>query len=571
MKSSWTVKAATVFGLAMILFSAGCAGKGSSSTPVTTGTVATSATSTTATASAAVKSTATSTAPSGTPVTTQVGPYGGLRMGTPDWQGGHFEAPLLAVAAANYLFPMFDMMIWIDQKGNPAPGIVENFQLASDGLSWIYSIRKGVKFHNGDDLTADDVKFSIEQYMRKDAPMAETRNAVDRVDKVDAYTLRVYTKGVQPYLPTLQTLNTAGSVMPKAYIDSKGWSVARQSPVGSGPFKFIRSISGDSVQYEAMDKHWRQTASFKTLDVITMPEETTRIAAMKTGQLDITDISLDKAAALETAGFQTFPTGVIMPSLRLHGALDPRGVGLPVYDVRVRQALNMAINREDIMKNFLYGKGTPPMPPYYTETSPEIDVPYWKNYIANAYRYDPATAKKLISDAGFPNGFSLKIYTYPDVGGVDLPKLAEIISANWKAIGVNAEVNLIALATYSAWRVGEDKTLVGQAVTSKSLSGQTSARALSLLWHSKGNNKMILKGMPELDKQIDAIFAETDANKRRDLLAVGIKMATDTYAFNAISSVPSLGAAAPRVDMTAWPLPMGVPYYGPYVAFAQHK
>ncbi|MBI2958278.1 MAG: ABC transporter substrate-binding protein, partial [Chloroflexi bacterium] len=115
-----------------------------------------------------------------------------------------------------------------------APGVIEKWELAPDGLSWLYNVRKGIKFHNGDDLTADDVKFTIDEYTSAKALQSQTRGAVDRVDKVDSYAVRVFTKGKQPFLPSLASWFSPGQgvVLPKKYVEQSGVDGFDRRPVG---------------------------------------------------------------------------------------------------------------------------------------------------------------------------------------------------------------------------------------------------------------------------------------------------------------------------------------------------
>lgn len=559
---SLRIRTLAAVGLASILLLAGCAAPTPTPTPTPSPAPA---------PTPAPTPTPTPT-PKPAPAPAPTGTFGELRIAVTSFYNERFEAPVISPGTAGLLlYPMFDLMFWTTRT-DLTPGIIEKWEMAADGLSWTYYIRKGVKFHNGEDLTADDIRFSIQQYQRKDTQSAETRTMVDRMEVVDNYALRVYTKGTQPYLPYSQTLATPsqGIVMPKDYIESRGWEYANSHPVGSGPFKYVRRASGDFVEYEALSKHWRATPSFKKLTLILIPEESTRVASVRTGAVDITDVGLDAAPELDAAGFKTFVVDYITPMIQLHGAYD-KATSMPIGDIRVRKALAISINREDIMKNFFYGKAGPAMPPYLTETTMEIDVEYWKKYLADLYRYNIEQAKQLLKEAGYPDGFKIKLYAFPTSGASYLPKLAEVVGDHWRKIGVKTEIVPIDFATYQGWRKGPAESLVGQATMYRYVSGITAPRGIAVGFASTGNLALVGKTMPELEKLLDNSYTEMDTNKRREAIARATRMAVDTYATFQLCSGPSLAVIGPQVDVSGWPFPLALSYLPTFAAETKHK
>ncbi|MBI2958479.1 MAG: ABC transporter substrate-binding protein [Chloroflexi bacterium] len=504
--------------------------------------------------------------------TAPTGPYGDLRIAVATWGEERFEPPLVTATGHVVLNPIFDWMIRAD-KGQMTPGAIEKWVMAPDGLSWTYSVRKGMKFHNGDQLTARDVKFSFDQYMRKDAFFSNTTSAVNRVDVVDDNTVKIFTKGVQPYLPTLQSVASVlqGLVMPKSYVESNGWQYASAHPVGSGPFKFVSHAGGDSVTYQANDSYWAGAPAFKNLALILMPEETTRVATVRTGVVDIAEINLDSVPQLEAAGFRTAAVDQTEIAVQLHGTYDSRAAKSAVADIRVRKALSISINREEIMSTFFRGKAGPPMPPYTTESTMEIDVSYWKKYVADLYSYDPEQAKQLLKEAGYPNGFSLKLYSFPVSGTPWLPKVFEIIAGYWSKIGVKPEIVPIDLAVWTSWRKGPAEPLVGQSIMMRFPGGNSAPRSLELPFSTKQANALVSGANPELDKLIDAIYAEPDANKRKEIIARGLKMGIDTYTVFEICSAPSMLGLGPRVDLSSWSLPLAAPQFTAFAGYIKHE
>ena len=210
-----------------------------------------------------------------------------------DTLGAQTMDPILEGRAphAHYQAPVFDSLVGFDyDKGGIGPGVAERWELAADGSAWTFFLRSGLKWHNGDPLTAHDVKFSLERTMSPESVASQAaalRRNVDRIEVVDDRTVRIYTKKVQPYFP--ESLSRAvfqeGQLMPKKYIETVGVEEFRKKPIGSGPWKFVRSVPGDRIEYEAVDyPHWRGTPHFKRLVILLVPEESTRVAMVKTGE-----------------------------------------------------------------------------------------------------------------------------------------------------------------------------------------------------------------------------------------------------------------------------------------------
>lgn len=459
---------------------------------------------------------------------------------------------------------IFDFILGLKGGSELAPELAERWEAAPDGQSYTLYLRKGIKFQNGEDFGADDVKFSLERYAAKESTYSEVRRMVDRMEVVDASTLRIYTKGTQPFF--LYMIAAAGNpaqglMMPKDYIERQGIEYFMRHPVGTGPYKFVRHVGGDIAEYEAVDKHWRQTPTFKRLSVILMPEETTRLAALKTGEIDATEASLDAIPELESLGFKIFPLQVWTPMINLHGAYDPRAAGMPITDIRVRQALSLAINRDEIRKSFFFGKADPPPPPYLFNGAADLDNPFWMDYAAKAYRYDPEEAKKLLKEAGYANGFNIKLYTTVIRGAPFLPKLGEIVAGYWMRIGVKAELVPVDWGVFQGYRARRDPLLLGQAATFRYADALVTPQSLSFGYHSVGTHGLFHPGNPEFDKLIDSALGESDAAKRKDLVAKATKIATDSYVSLMIAEVPGLSVFSPRIDI-AMPKPAyGIPMY----------
>ncbi len=492
------------------------------------------------------------------PAPTPSGPYGSLTVAQASIAFTSFDPILQPSGVGAGLIPLYDYMIRLDNKGGLAPGIIDSWEIAPDGKSWLYHIHKGIKFNDGEALTADDVKFTFDRYTSKEVTYALLRNTIERVEVIDDYKVRIYTIGPQPFLPYYNSFYTPsiGLVMPKDYVGRVGAENFGRHPVGAGPFTLGRFVPGDMMEFQAVNQHWRQVPAFKNVLEIAMPEASTRVASLKTGVVDIAMIDMESADELEAAGFKVGVLEMEQPAIAFYATYDSRAAALPTSDVRVRQALSLAINREEIDKTLISGRGGASTPPLIYRGSADVDFAYWEEYSAKAYRYDPEEAKRLLKEAGYPQGFTLKLYSV-DKGL--FPKLAEVAQGYWQRIGVKTE---LVPSDYSGVIIGQmyrgiDRTFepaIGQAIPRSLGLVPAAAARLYANFHSKGGMFLLGKAFPVVDKLIDDAQSETDAAKRKESLAKAIKLIVDSYTHLPISSMPVLIAVAPRVEL---PVPPG--------------
>jgi peptide/nickel transport system substrate-binding protein len=323
------------------------------------------------------------------------------------------------------------------------------------------------------------------------------------------------------------------------------------------------------VEYEALDQHWRQTAAFKKLTIIKIPEAATKVAVLKTGTVDIIDAGIPDAQELETLGYKIANLATQMSVVNLHGAYAPQNAGKPLADIRVRQALSLAINRDEIIKNFYLGKASFPMPPYLFDISADIDIPYWREYGTKLNLYDTTEAKRLLTEAGYPQGFSIRLWSFAQSTAQDLPQLCQVVQAYWLQIGVKAEIYPVDYSIYSS-KTNELKSLelIGQAACYSVGASSVTVQRLRAGFHTTGTFALLNKAFPEVEKVLDDVMSETDASKRKDMLAPVIKTCADTYTQLPIAYVPSLVVISPKVKINI-PKPADCSI-GYYLDIAQH-
>ena len=278
---------------------------------------------------------------------------------------------------AQYQAPLYDALLGFNhesQYGGVGPGVAKEWGIDPDGSSWTFKLEEGLVFHNGEPLTSEDVKFSLERTMFHDESVVGDGNRLSRqlrqppeeaIELIDPLTVRLHTEGSKPHFWSLLTraVFQGGQIMPEDYIESVGDEGFRAAPVGSGPWKYAGHSVGDFFQYEAFDQSHRGIPHYNKMSLLLVPEESTKIAMVRTGQSDIIDLVPESAPELQGTGAKlTVIEGVGMFIYQFWGLYFDEAKELPVGDIRVRQAMSLAINRQDMIDFTLNGFGRPSMP-----------------------------------------------------------------------------------------------------------------------------------------------------------------------------------------------------------------
>ena len=234
------------------------------------------------------------------------------------------------------------------------PSLAESWSTSPDGLTYEFVLRKGVKFHNGDDLTSEDVKFSFARYRGTSKAILHER--VASVETPDAQHIRFKLKQPWPDFLTFYLGATGANwIMPKKYIEKMGDDGFKKAPIGAGPYKFVSFTPGLELTFEAFDQYWRKTPNVKTLVFRVIPDEATRLAALKRGEVDIVySIRGELAEELQRSkGLSLKPTAIQATFWLLFAdQWDPKS---PWHDLRVRQAAYLAIDHKGINEALTLG------------------------------------------------------------------------------------------------------------------------------------------------------------------------------------------------------------------------
>jgi peptide/nickel transport system substrate-binding protein len=299
------------------------------------------------------------------------------------------------------IFALHDAMVK-PLPGNPmAPALAESWSVSSDGLVYEFVLRRGVKFHNGDAVTAEDVKFSFERY--RGAAARPLKESVAAIETPDPGRIRFRLKRPWPDFMTFYIGATGASwIVPKKYVEKVGDEGFKKAPIGAGPYKFVSFTPGVELVVEAFEQYWRKTPNVKRIVLRAIPDEATRLAALKRGEVDVAyNIRGAMAEEIQRSPGLTLKPNVGQATHWVYFAeqWDPKS---PWHDRRVRLAANHAIDRPAM--NQADALGFSKLTWSIIPSSFEF---YWQ---PPAYAYDPARAKKLLAEAGYPNGFDAGDY-----------------------------------------------------------------------------------------------------------------------------------------------------------------
>src|SRR6266705_2331371 len=290
------------------------------------------------------------------------------------------------------LYAIHDALVKPMPAGSNTPSLAESWTASEDALTYEFVLRNGVKFHNGDEVTAEDVKFSFERYRGTSHHMLKERVAA--VETPDPRHVRFQLKQPWPDFITFYAAATgAGWIVPKRYVESVGDEGFKKAPIGAGPYKFISYTPGHELVLEAFDQYWRKAPSVKRLVFRGIPDEATRLAALKRGEVDVVySIRGELAEEMQrTKGLTLKPTA--LPGtfwLYFADQWDPKS---PWHDQRVRLAANLGIDHKTINQALTLG---------YSKITGSIIPDMFDFYWAPPPpTYDPAKAKHFLSASGY--------------------------------------------------------------------------------------------------------------------------------------------------------------------------
>jgi peptide/nickel transport system substrate-binding protein len=426
------------------------------------------------------------------------------------------------------------------------PSLAESFTVSKDGLTYDFVIRKNAKFHNGEPVTAEDVKFSFDRY--KGSGAKALREKVKEVQTPAPNRVRIVLKEPWPdFMSYYGTSATgAGWIVPKRYVEKVGDEGFKKAPIGAGPYKFVSFNPGVELVLEAFPEYWRKAPSVKRIVMKSIVDESTRAAAVKTGEVDMAYL-FGGPIAQDLKGTK----GIRIAAPILYGVywldfLDQWDPKSPWHDRRVRLAASHAIDRKAINDTEMLGLGRATgsfVPPEF-DFALKIDPP----------AYDVKRAKQLLAEAGYPNGFEAGDLT-------PLPPyttLGEAVGNFLSAVGIKTRVRTMERATFmTTWR---EKKLKGLVIGATGAAGNAAARLEPFVTET---GVYAYGVVPELEALFDKQAKELDRKKREAMLHQLQKMVADRVLTAPIFQQAFLCAVGARVEEAGLGPIQGYPYAGP--------
>jgi len=457
-------------------------------------------------------------------------------------------------------FTLFDTLVLQDETQKLVPGLAESWKALND-TTWEFKLRKGVKFHDGSPFTAADVVFSMARPAKvpnSPSPFTLFTRSFSEVKVVDDFTVQFITKAPAPLLPTdVSRVAIMSSKAAKADV-AEGMTTEAlgkgEGLVGTGAYKFVEWQRGNRIVFAANKDYWGEKPKWEKVTYRPMSNDAARVAALLAGDVDM----IENPPPADLKKLRENPNVKISQAvsnrliyIHLDSFSTPTTIGItdvgeknPLKDVRVRKALSMAINREAITSRIMEGLGQPtgdflPSPMFGTR----------KDAKPEAYNAD--AAKKLLADAGYPNGFSITLGT-PNNRYINDAEVAQAVASQWTRIGVKTKVDATTATVffknrdefkYSAylagWGAGTGemsdplRSLVATPIREKGFGGTNKGRYSN----------------PQLDAIIEQALGTVDDAKRDTLLQQGSKMAMDDQAL-----IPL------HIEVTPWAVRKGLSY-----------
>ncbi|MCL6648112.1 MAG: ABC transporter substrate-binding protein [Chloroflexi bacterium] len=435
-----------------------------------------------------------------------------------------------------------NLLQFADQNYRLEPSVATRWEVGGDGRSWRFTIRNDLKFSNWDPLTAEDVAFSLLELKQRNWPNAGNFVSVTAARAVDATTVEITTTQPDMSVPNAVTLLW---ILPRRYYEAAGgFDGFRARPIGSGPYyEVVEFRPGDLIRFrKRTDGHPFRQPIAEELIFRAIPENAQILNGLRSGEVDVAlgvNWLGDQANQLKSLGMQllAFPlayNGIFMP----WGLFEVKPT--PLKEVRVRQALNYAIDRERLARSFFAGYAEPanqdaiPGSLYYLPTAPKIP-------------YDPAKAKQLLAEAGYSQGFKLTMdYTISQTP----PEIAVAVQSFLREIGVEVELSQLEQAVFVDKAFGRNNLLKGDlwAGRNRDTLGFGPSRAGIGCGKPVGAPPTTVNYCnPEWDRLMDLAYAERDPQRRQQLLQQANQVELNDWASIFLLIEPGFVAATSRV------------------------
>ena len=395
---------------------------------------------------------------------------------------------------------IFDTLVTVDPETNEVvPQIAESWE-QTDDQTYVFKIREGIKFHDGSDLTAEDVKFSLDR-ARNSAAVSYIVNFIEEVTVDDDHTVTV--KTTAPYAPTLRNLAIPfAAIVPKAVVEEDE-NAFIQNPVGSGPYKFVEWNHGDHVTLKAFDDYYAGKPETENLIMKVIPETSQRTIALETGEVDLAyDLAVNDIPKVNSDDKLTVYE---IPSLTCW-YVSMNMNKKPFDNPKVREAMSMAIDRQTIIDTINAGSG---------QTADAIIAPAVFGYYSTGVKeYNPTKAKELLAEAGYPNGFSTTLWVNDNQSRIEM---CQAMQAMLLEVGVQCNLEVLEFGSFISRTTAGDHDLAYFGWTTSSGDADYSYYSLehSTQQGAAGNRSFLAD--PDVDKLIEEARSNTNEEERKEL------------------------------------------------------
>lgn len=434
---------------------------------------------------------------------------------------------------------IFDTLIDLDRDYKPTiPALAESWQYLDD-VTLQLNLRQGVTFHNGQPFTADDVVFTFERILDSTEPIglnSWVAGTIDHLERVDDHTVLIITP--EPYAPLVPNL-TRIHIIPAQTFQDMGVEAFALEPVGTGPFRYAAWTIGQQVVLDKFDAHWRTGYPLVDRAVFRIiPDEFGRFAALSAGEVDIVqNLPASRVAQVEAN-----------PNLRVESVWGQRNMWMgimikpPLDDVRIRQALNYAVDEQAIIDSIFEGHAGAVAPGGFGKLA------FGYHDDIAGYPYDPARARQLLAEAGYPNGLDLEFRCSSDRYASDR-EVCQAIQGYLAAVGINTEVQFTEWAVYSQLRA--DKSMNGIYFLGYGNSLFDADFPLRLCCWSGGRYETDF-ATPELDALVEQAAATVDVDARFDLYGQIQQYIRDQAPYIFLYDQFDIYGISNRIDWTPW-------------------
>ncbi|MBM4420902.1 MAG: twin-arginine translocation signal domain-containing protein [Chloroflexi bacterium] len=336
---------------------------------------------------------------------------------------------------ANSAAMLFEGLVRQDASLAYVPSLATSWE--SSGLTWTFKLRQGVRFHDGSAFDASSVKFVFDRIQGPERTLVTGTwtPLLDKVEVVDAFTVRFTTKYVDPLFYTRVSGGSQTSIFSAEAFKKFGKDMAR-NPVGTGPFKFVQWVKDDNITLERFDGYWGGAPFLDRVVVRPRPETESRVIGLESGDIQLAiRLNPEHIERVE----KNSRLKLIRNDTQRHYYTGLNLQKKPYSDLRVRQALNHAIDKDSLIKNTLVGLGKPQGGLIPVGAPGYVELP--------GFKYDPARARQLLADAGYPNGFSANFVGTKGIYLKDF-EIEQAMQQMWRAVGVNIDLTIVENAKY---------------------------------------------------------------------------------------------------------------------------